>query len=109
MHVCSDQSALGDASFGFGLDGVHIEGTFLYLKCIGTRKKEEERKLWDVGGEGEGECGGGGGGRRKGDGGRNVLGRDATYLSIHLLILPYALKDSLGSCALWSNVSRKAR
>ena len=24
---------------GFGLDGVHIEGTLLYLECIGTRKK----------------------------------------------------------------------
>ena len=62
-----------------------------------------------MGVEGEGECGGGDGGRRRGDGGRNVLGRDATYLSIHLHILPNALTDILGSCALWSYVSTKAR
>ena len=31
------------------------------------------------------------------------------YLSIYLRILPYALADILGSCALSSNVSRKRK
>ena len=94
---------------GFGLDGVHIEGTLLYLKCIGTSKKGGGEENMGCGSRMGRRSGGGGGGRRRGDGGRNVLGRDATYLSIHLHILLYALTDILGSCALWSYVSKKAR
>ena len=51
--------------FGFGLEGVHIEGNLLYLKCNGTRE--------DVGEGGEVSRG-----RRRMRGG-DALGRDATF------------------------------
>ena len=49
---------------GFRLDGVHIEGYLVYLKCKGIREKE---------GEGEENEG------RRWRGGGDALGSDATF------------------------------
>ena len=69
MHLCSEQNALSDASFRFGLDNVNIEANLLYM-YLKWNDTIEKRRMSRMGGDQVCK-------RRRGGG--DDLGLDATF------------------------------